>query len=43
MQVGLNYKVISQEITDTEAIIRELRRRENDILKILKKRDNGYS
>ena len=40
MQVGLNYKVISQEITDTEAIIRELRRREKDILKILKKRAN---
>lgn len=40
VQVGLNYNVISQEITDTEAIIRELRRRENDILKILKKRED---
>ena len=38
VQVGLNYNVICQDITDTESIIRELRRIENDILKILKKR-----
>lgn len=38
VQVGLNYDVIFQEINDTESIIRELRRIENDILKILKKR-----
>ena len=42
VQVGLNYNSISQEITDTETIIRELRRRENNILKILKKRGNNY-
>lgn len=36
--VGLNYNVISQEIKDTENIIRELRRKEQNILKILKKR-----
>ena len=42
VQVGLNYNVISQEITDTESIIRELRRREHDILKILKKRADRY-
>ena len=38
VQVGLNYNVISQEIIDTEIIIRELRRKEHNILKILKKR-----
>ncbi len=38
VQVGLNYNIICQEISDTESIIRELRRIENDILKILKKR-----
>ena len=38
LQVGLNYNLIVQEITDTESIIRELRRIENDILNILKKR-----
>ena len=38
VQVGLNYKIICQEISDTESILRELRRIENDILKILKKR-----
>ena len=38
MQVGLNFNVISKEITDTETIIHELRIRENNILKILKKR-----
>ena len=32
--------VISKEITDTETIIHELRIRENNILKILKKRAN---
>lgn len=42
MQVGLNYNVISQEITDTKLIIRELRRKENNILKILKKRADKY-
>ena len=42
VQVGLNYNTISQEITDTEIIIRELRRKENNILKILKKRTNKY-
>lgn len=36
MQVGLNYNIICQEISDTESIIRELRRIERDILKILK-------
>ena len=36
MQVGLNYNTISQEITDTKIIIWELRRKENNILKILK-------
>lgn len=38
VQVGLNYNVICQDITDTESILRELRRIEHDILKILKKR-----
>jgi len=38
VQVGLNYKIICQEISDTESILRELRRIERDILKILKKR-----
>ena len=42
VQVGLNYNVISQEITDTKLIIRELRRKENNILKILKKRADKY-
>ena len=36
VQVGLNYNIICQEISDTESIIRELRRIERDILKILK-------
>lgn len=40
--VGLNYNVISQEIKDTESIIRELRREENRLLKILKKRGEKY-
>ena len=40
VQVGLNYNTISQEIKDTEIIIHELRIKENNILKILKKR--GY-
>ena len=40
VQVGLNFNVISKEITDTETIIHELRIRENNILKILKKRAN---
>ena len=35
VQVGLNYNTISQEITDTKIIIWELRRKENNILKIL--------
>ena len=38
VQVGLNYNLICQEISDTESIIRELRRIENDILKKKKKR-----
>ena len=38
VQVGLNYNIISQEISDTESIIRVLRIKENNILKILKKR-----
>ena len=37
VQVGLNYNVICQSINDTESILRELRRIEHDILKILKK------
>ena len=40
VQVGLNYNTIFQEIRDTEIIIHELRIKENNILKILKKR--GY-
>lgn len=42
VQVGLNYNVLSQEIIDTEIIIRELRRKEHNILKILKKRADKY-
>jgi len=42
VQVGLNFNVISKEITDTETIIHELRIRENHILKILKKRTNKH-
>jgi len=42
VQVGLNYNLIFQEINDTESIIRELRRKENNILKILKKRADKY-
>ena len=38
VQVGLNYNLICQEISDTESIIRELRRIERDILKIFKRR-----
>ena len=37
VQVGLNYNVICQDITDTESILRELRRIEHDILRILKR------
>ena len=37
VQVELNFNVISKEITDTETIIHELRIREKNILKILKK------
>ncbi len=40
--VGLNYNAISQEIKDTESIIRELRKKEQNILKILKKRAVKY-
>ena len=40
--VNLNYNVISQEIKDTESIIRELRKKEQNILKILKKRADKY-
>lgn len=42
VQFGLNYNVICQDITDTESILRELRRIEHNILKILKKRVNSY-
>jgi len=42
VQVGLNYNLIFQEINDTESIMRELRRKENNILKILKKRADKY-
>ena len=42
VQVGLNFNAISKEITDTETIIHELRIRENNILKILKKRAKKY-
>lgn len=41
VQVGLDYNLISQEITDTEAIIRVLRIKEKNILKILKKLTNN--
>ncbi|MBR0369738.1 MAG: hypothetical protein IJH63_03300 [Methanobrevibacter sp.] len=40
--VDLNFNVISQEIKDTECIIRELRKEEQNILKILKKRADKY-
>ena len=39
---GLNYNAISQEIKDTTCIIRELRKKEQNILKILKKRADKY-
>ena len=42
VQVRLDYNLISQEISDTESIIRVLRIKENNILKILKKRANKY-
>ena len=42
VQVGLDYNLISQEITDTEAIIQILRIKEKNILKILKKRTGKY-
>lgn len=38
VQVGLNFNVISKDITDTEAINRILRIKENNILNIFKKR-----
>ena len=40
--VDLNYNVITQEIKDTESIIRELRKQEQNILRILKKRADKY-
>ncbi len=40
--VDLNYNVISQEIKDTENIIHKLRKKEQNILKILKKRADMY-
>ena len=40
--VDLNFNVISQEIKDTESIIRELRKKEQNILRILKKRADKY-
>lgn len=42
-QVGLDYNLISQEITDTEAMIRILRIKEKNILKILKKRASKHA
>jgi len=42
VQVGLKYDINLQEITDTETIIRELRRTENNIIRILKKRANDF-
>ena len=42
VQVGLDYNSISQEISDTQAIIHVLRIKEKNILKILKKRANKY-
>ncbi len=42
VQVGLEYNIISQEIGDTEAIIRVLRIKEKNMLKILKKRAINY-
>ena len=42
VQVGLDFNLINQEISDTESIIRVLRIKENNILKILKKRANKY-
>lgn len=43
VQVGLDYNLISQEITDTEAMIRILRIKEKNILKILKKRASKHA
>lgn len=43
VQVGLDYNFISQEITDTEAMIRILRIKEKNILKILKKRASKHA
>lgn len=43
VQVGLDYNLISQEITDTEAMIRILRIKEMNILKILKKRASKHA
>lgn len=40
--VDLNYKAISQEIEDTKNIVRELRKKEHNIIKILKKRVDKY-
>ena len=40
VQVGLDYNIISQDINDTQVIIRVLRIKEKNILKILKKRAN---
>lgn len=42
VQTGVDYNLISQEITDTESIIRVLRIKEKNILKILKKREDNY-
>ena len=43
VQVGVDYNLISQEITDTEAMIRILRIKEKNILKILKKRASKHA
>lgn len=40
VQVGLDYNIISQDINATQVIIRVLRIKEKNILKILKKRAN---
>ena len=40
VQVGLNYNIICQEISDTESIIRELRRIEREMVNILKIEQN---
>ncbi len=43
VQVGLDYNIMSQEIIDTESIIRVLSIKEKNILKILKKQSKKRS